>query len=255
MGKQNPVTTAALKDVFAQFEAQYKRLFGLVTDPTGSRIRKPRSREEIRERMELSLRRTAAFMAAAGHPERAFKAVQIAGTSGKGSVTLMVAALLRRLGWRTGHHTSPYLQTPLEKLVCDNRWIRPSEFSQLVDDFFALYDNWRTENGAFDSLLYGEAWVALTFLYMVQQQVEWGVIETGLGGRFDPITTVPAELAIITNIGWDHVQSLGPALTDIAWQKAGIIKPQQDVITAVQEPELLAVIAKEAAAQGATLFA
>lgn len=253
MSEQNRTATAVW-DVLAQFDAQYKRLFELVTDPTGTRIKKTRSREEIRERMELSLRRTAAFLAAVGHPERAFKAVQIAGTSGKGSVTFMVAALLRQLGWRTGHHTSPYLQTPLEKLVCDNEWIRPSEFSELVDDFFELYDTWCTSNGEFESLLYGEAWVVLTFLYMAHQQVEWGVIETGLGGRFDPITTIPAELAIITNIGWDHVQSLGPELTDIAWHKAGIIKPAQDVITAVHEPELLAVIEKEAAEQGAALF-
>lgn len=244
---------AALESAIEEFRAAERWLFSLVTDPEGKRYFAEKTAAQREIEFAAQMARTADFLAFAGHPEAKFRGVHIAGTSGKGSVTQMVAALLRAAGARVGQHTSPYLQLPLEKLVVDGRWIRPSEFAQLVRDFRALHEQWGA-GWPNNRLRYGEAWVALTFMWLAQQQVAWGVVETGMGGRFDPTNALPAELAIITNVGWDHEKVLGPTLRDIAWHKAGIIKRGQTVVTAVAQPDLLAVVKGEAADKGARLL-
>lgn len=198
--------------------------------------------------------RMADFLAFAGNPHRQYPAVQVAGTSGKGSVTVMTAAILGACGLRTGHHTSPYLQLCNEKLVVDDVMVSPAGFTKLIGQFREVYGEWVAGNGRFSRLKYGEAWIALTYIWLAKQKVDWAVVETGMGGRYDPISVLPAKLAIVTNIGFDHVKSLGPALTDIAYHKAGIIKEGQLAVTAVADPAVLRVIQDEAAKKRATLY-
>lgn len=230
----------------------YEWLFSLVTDPAGERFFRPKTAELRQQEMHQQIERTGRFLHFIGRPEQKFPAVHITGTSGKGSVTLITAALLQACGQPVGHHTSPYLQLPLEKLVLNGRWISPTAFAQLIHQFRAHYEQWLA--AGFEPLRYGEAWVVLTFLWFAQQKGAWGVIEAGMGGRFDPTNLLPAECAIITNVAYDHVLSLGPTLKDIAWHKAGIIKPGQTAITGVKEPELWAVVQQEAQQKGAQLF-
>ena len=192
----------------------------------------------------------AAFLDFAGNPHTQFRSVHVAGTSGKGSVTTMVAALLTACGQRTADHTSPYLQLALEKLRVDGQMIAPSAFAQLIRDFRAWYEKWQAEG---KTLKYGEAWVFLTFFWFAQQQLDWAVIETGMGGRYDPTNVLESELSIITNVDLDHIKSLGKTIPEIAWHKAGIIKPKQRVVTAATKVETLRVISAEVSTQNATL--
>lgn len=238
--------------IISDFRAQEKWLFSLITDPEGKRYFQKKTRETQEREFSEQLDRTTDFLRFAGHPERQFKSVHVAGTSGKGSVTTMIAGILTHCGLQTAHLTSPYLQLPTEKLMYNGRPIAPSEFAQLVRDFRVIYEAWKEAGNP--NLRYGEAWVALKYLWLAKRQVEWGVVETGVGGRYDPTNALPADLAVITNVDYDHVKSLGPNLTDIAWHKAGIIKEGQLAITAAANASVLEVIRAEAAQKGATLY-
>ena len=231
----------------------YDWLFSLVRDPEGRRFGEPKTAAEQRAHFEAQIQRTADFLAFAGHPERGFPAIHVAGTSGKGSVTVYTTALLQSLGGTVCHHTSPYLQSYLEKLNTNGRWLAQERFDALVGRLREIHGRWEATTG--QRLRYTEAWVVLTMLWLAEERPDWAVVETGLGGRFDPTNVLPAELAIITNVDWDHEQVLGPMLADIAWHKAGIIKPHQPVVTAATQPEVLAVIRREAAEKNAPLYA
>ena len=228
-------------------------LFSLITDPKGERYLQEKTMvvrmQEFREKIE----RMTSFLDFAGKPQAQFNSIHVAGTSGKGSVVQLLASMLKSAGYRVGYHVSPYLQVCLEKLIVDGKLIRPSEFAALVGDFRSRFDDWVSGNSTFETMKYGEAWVALTYLWLAKQQVDWGVIETGLGGRYDPTNVLPSSLAVITNINFDHIEVLGESLEEIAAHKAGIIKPGGLAITAETKPEALAVIREEAAHQGAQL--
>lgn len=194
------------------------------------------------------------FLGFCGNPERTFPAVHVAGTSGKGSVVNLIASILSAAEYRVGYHVSPYLQVCSEKLIVNGEMIAPSEFVSLVQEFKALFQAWAAQNPTYSSLKYGEAWVALTFLWFARSRIDWGVVETGLGGRYDPTNVVPSRLAVITNVNYDHMEVLGEELWQIAGHKAGIIKPGGLAITSETNPEALAVIRQEAEAKGATLY-
>ncbi len=239
-----------MTNAIADYHQQHKWLFTLITDPDGLRYLTPKTYAEYQQQFNEQLARMQAFLNFAGNPERQFKAVHVAGTSGKGSVTTMIAALLTACGQRTADHVSPYLQLCNEKLQIDGKMIAPSRFAQLVRDFRQLYEAWVAQGNI---LKYGEAWVALTFLYFAQEKIEWGVVETGMGGRYDPTNVLRSELAVITNVDMDHVHSLGPTLHDIGRHKAGIIKPDTPAITAAIKPSIIALIEEEAAVKNAPL--
>lgn len=236
--------------MFEEYHAQRNWLYTLISDPEGKRYFIQKDRSTLRQQFEEQLERMAEFLVFAGSPERAYKTVHIAGTSGKGSVTVLIARLLSACGMQTGDHTSPYLQICNEKLVIDGQMIAPSAFAELVREFREIYEAWRA-SGRF--LKYGEAWVALTYLYYARAGVDWAVIETGMGGRFDPTNVITPELSVLTSIGYDHTQSLGETLGEIAWHKAGIIKPNGRILNAVTEPEAIPIITQEAKVKGSAL--
>ena len=210
---------------------------------------------EVRlQEFEEQIQRMQAFMDFCGNPENTFPSIHVAGTSGKGSVVNLIYGLLSSAGLKVGYHVSPYLQVCNEKLIVDGKMIRPSDFSGLVHDFREKHVNWLEAQDQFGPLKYGEAWVALTFLWLAKQNVDWGVIETGLGGRYDPTNVVSSKLAVITNINYDHVEVLGESLEEIAYHKAGIIKPNGLAVTGETNPAPWAVIAKEAKDKNTTLF-
>lgn len=238
--------------IISDFHREHEWLLSLVRRRKESPATKEKSRKKSLAYYEGRASRLNSFLRLAGHPEQQYNTVHVAGTSGKGSVTTMIAAILTTSGLRTGHTISPYLQLPTEKLICDGYLIRPSEFAALMGEFRGLYEAWQEAEGA--TLRYGDAWTLLKFLWLAKRNVDWGVIETGVGGRYDRTNLLSAELAVITNVDYDHVKSLGPALSDIAWHKAGIIKEGQLAITAARNATVLDVIRREAAQKGATLY-
>ncbi len=236
-----------------RYDAALAWLWSLVNDPEGRRFFKPKSHAAHLAQMADQMARMADFLEFAGHPEHTFPAVHVAGTSGKGSVTAMLGHLLVGQGQRVAWHTSPYLQLPLEKLSCGGRWIRPTELAAVIERLRRDHEAWTAASPG-SRLRYGEAWVALTFTWLAGLRPDWAVVETGMGGRFDPTNVLPSRLAVITNVAWDHAQALGPGLADIAWHKAGIIKPGRPVVSGVTEPDLRAVVEAEAREKAAPLY-
>lgn len=240
-----------IPDEFASFWAANQGLLALITDPEGKRYLSPRNPQEKLADMVAQVPRLQGFLAANGNPQSKFRSIHIAGTSGKGSVTAMLASIFKHAGIPSGHHVSPYFQVPNEKLVISGHPIRPSKFVQLTEQFLGRHRNWESLGGA--PLKYGEAWVALTLEFFASRLVDWAIIETGMGGRYDPTNVIDSALAIITNISLDHTESLGKTIEEIAWHKAGVIKPGQPIITAETRPEAIEVIEKEARAQQAPI--
>ena len=123
------------------------------------------------------------FLTLLGDPHRAYPIVHVGGTSGKGSTAAAIAAILSAAGYRTGLHTSPYLQAATEKLQVGDRLIAPETFAGLVDEILEAAE--RFAAGGEERLTYGEVWVALLALHFARERVDLAVIEVGAGGRFD----------------------------------------------------------------------
>lgn len=239
--------------ILADFNRQVKWLYTLISDPTGSRYFENKDQQTRLREFQEQLFRITDFLEFANNPHQRFYSVHVTGTSGKGSVAAMAAAILSQCQLRTGFHGSPYLQVVNEKLIIDGEMITPSEFIGLVGQFKTVCDAWAAATGG-PYLLYTEAWMALACLWLAQRKVDWAVIETSLGGRFDSTNVLPSKLAIITNVGYDHVESLGPDLLDIAYHKAGIIKENGIVVTAATTESVLQVIQEEANQKNARLY-
>ncbi len=205
---------------------------------------------EFRRRLE----RTRHLMAALGDPETALDLIHIGGTSGKGSTAMISEAVLQAAGLRVGTHTSPYLQTPLEKVRVDGLLIPADAAIQLADGVMEAVARLRAEQPELGSPHYAEAWLGMALRHFASQQCEVGVIEVGMGGRFDATNVVMPRVSVISTVHYDHVRVLGETLADIAFHKAGIIKPGVPVVAGHLLPEAMAVIEQEAERQGARLL-
>ncbi|MBC8450246.1 MAG: bifunctional folylpolyglutamate synthase/dihydrofolate synthase [Chloroflexi bacterium] len=183
----------------------------------------------------LDLTRMEHLLALLGNPHRRFRSVHIAGTKGKGSTAAMCDAILRAAGFHTGLYTSPHLHTFRERIRVDGRLL-----SQ--EDLLALVEQCRPAIEAVEDITTFEIITALGFLHFAQQEVEWAILETGLGGRLDATNIVSPDVTAITTLSYDHTELLGDTLALIAGEKAGIIKPGVPLVCAPQAPEAMQVI-------------
>ena len=200
-----------------------------------------------RQRAEVRLDRLREMVTALGDPLSATPIVHVAGTSGKGSTATAIASILTAAGYRTGLHTSPYLQVATEKLQIDHELIDGDVFATLVDSTLD-----RLERAGFQPS-YGQLWMAMVLAWFEQETVDVAVIEVGAGGRFDLSNVVHPLVSVITEIGFDHMDTLGSTIEEIAWHKAGIIEPFVPIVAAVSDRTALGVIAGAASEQGADL--
>lgn len=196
---------------------------------------------------KFDLERMRVFMEQLGHPERTYPIIHVAGTKGKGSVCASCASALRAAGYRTGLYTSPHLQDYAERIQVDGEPIPHSELVQLVDSIREKLDG-GTHLTTF------EITTALAFLYFASQGAQAVVAEVGLGGRLDATNIVSPVVTVITSISYDHTVVLGNTLTEIATEKAGIIKPGIPVVAAPQQEEARLTIQKIAAERDAPLI-
>ena len=187
------------------------------------------------EAAALDLSRMERFLALLGEPHRRFRSVHIAGTKGKGSTAAMTEAILRAAGFHTGLYTSPHLHTFRERIRLDGRLLSREEL-------VALVERCRPAIEAVEGVTTFEIITALGFLYFAQKQVEWAVLEVGLGGRLDATNVIWPEITVITTLSHDHTEILGDTLALIAGAKAGIIKTGVPLVCAPQEPEAMRVI-------------
>ena len=185
---------------------------------------------------------TYALMAHLGNPHTQLRAIHIAGTNGKGSTSHLIAAALQAEGYKVGLFTSPHLVDFRERIRINGNMI-PQE----------AVVNWVADNRAFlDEVKpsFFETTMALAFWYFAQQQVDYAVIEVGLGGRLDSTNILTPLLSVITNIGIDHTEFLGNTLAQIAAEKAGIMKPHVPCVIGESHPETPPIFIKRARACG-----
>lgn len=175
-----------------------------------------------------------------GHPHRSYRTIHVGGTNGKGSTSHTLAAVLQAAGYRVGLYTSPHLVDFRERIRVNGEPISQERVVQFVEQ----------ERQFFEPLSpsFFELTTALAFTYFEEQAVDVAIIEVGLGGRLDCTNIISPVLSIITNISLDHTQFLGTTLTQIATEKAGIIKPHTPVVVGQVVEETRAVFAQEAVA-------
>ncbi len=165
-----------------------------------------------------------AFNRALGNPQRAYPSIQIAGTSGKGSVAQLLAEALAEAGLRTGCHLSPYLQAFTEKTWVNGRYCSVEQLTEAVEEVRPVAERFRHDDDC-PASVHGMASLATSYVVFRDAQLDVAVMETGLGGRYDLVQGLRRKLCIITELGLDHTKALGPTIEEIAHHKAGIMEP------------------------------
>lgn len=178
----------------------------------------------------------------AGHPHRQYKTIHIAGTNGKGSVSNMLASVLAAQGLKVGLYTSPHILDFRERI----RVISGDEPFRLIskEEVWSFVMQWQETFDHLDMSFF-EITTSMALTWFARQEVDVVVLETGLGGRLDSTNIVNPVLSIITNIGLDHCDMLGETLPEIAFEKAGIIKPSVPVVIGESHPETDAVFERK----------
>lgn len=181
-----------------------------------------------------------------GKPHGSFKSIHIAGTNGKGSTAHMIASIVQTAGYKTGLYTSPHLLDFRERIKVNGLKISKDE----VVEFISVYKKYFED----EKLSFFEMTVGLAFWYFKKKQVEYGIIEVGLGGRLDATNIIAPVLSVITNIGLDHTQFLGNTHADIAREKAGIIKSKTPVVIGSRDKKTEKIFLEVAKNLGAPIY-
>ncbi len=202
-------------------------------------------------RVAPSLGRITALTELLGDPQRAYRVIHVTGTNGKGSVATMIESLLRASGLRTGRFTSPHLTSITERISVDGEPISPERFDEVYAELEPYVDvvDARRIDGVVCTFF--EIVTAMAFAAFADAPVDVAVVEVGLGGTWDATNVADGDVAVITPIGLDHTHLLGSTLSEIATEKAGIIKPGAHAILAGQEREAAQVLLQRCAEVGA----
>jgi len=179
-------------------------------------------------------------------PEKQFKTIHVAGTNGKGSSSHMLASILQEAGYKVGLYTSPHLKDFRERIKINGKEIRKRDVVNFIDNNKLFLEAHK--------LSFFEMTVGLAFECFAKHKVDIAIVEVGLGGRLDSTNIITPEVSIITNIGFDHLQFLGDTLSEIAFEKAGIIKKHVPVVIGEYQKEIFQVFKAIAAEKEAPLF-
>jgi dihydrofolate synthase/folylpolyglutamate synthase len=202
--------------------------------------------------IKLGLRNTERLLAALGNPHQNYPAVQIAGTNGKGSTAVMLESICRAAGIRVGLFTSPHLVSITERIRTNGEQISESEFAKLTEQVKTSAEK-LIEEGQLEALpTFFEHVTCIALLAFQQARVALSILETGLGGRLDSTTAAGANIIAITPVAMDHQEHLGSTLTEIAAEKAAIIRPGVTAIISPQSDETFRVILRRCEDVGVT---
>ena len=202
-----------------------------------------------RHGIKPGLERISRLLKLLGGPQLKYPAVHVAGTNGKGSTSAMLSSVLNEAGMRTGLYTSPHLVKFNERIQVSGRMITGPELreaARIVKKAAAKMPG--------SPITFFEFTTAIAFVHFSLKEVDIAVIETGMGGRFDATNTLLPEVSVITNVNVDHTQYLGFGLKEIAFEKAGIIKPGRPVVTGEIKKAPLSVIRKRAKESSSSLY-
>lgn len=191
-----------------------------------------------REALKHKLDNIIAFANHLQNPHGRFRSVHVAGTNGKGSSSHMLASVLQQAGYKVGLYTSPHLKDFRERIKINGLEIP----QQYVVEFIEKNKSFLEEN----NLSFFEMTVGLAFDYFATENVDIAIVEVGLGGRYDSTNIIIPEVSLITNISIDHTDILGKTLPEIAFEKAGIIKPSVPVVVSERHPQTQQVFVAKA---------
>lgn len=194
----------------------------------------------------FDLGRVRGLLARLGDPQTRYPSIHVAGTKGKGSVSALTASALSAAGYRTGLYTSPHLVRFTERIRIGRDEIPEAEVGRIVGEL-------KPHVEAVPGLTTFELTTALAFVYFARAGVDFAVVEVGLGGRLDATNIILPQVSVITSLSYDHMHLLGDTLSQIAGEKAGIIKPGVPVVLAPQQREAELVVEEVADRQGAPL--
>ncbi len=180
-------------------------------------------------KIKLGLDAMHSFMARVGNPEKSLRTVHVAGTNGKGSVSMTLLTILSEAGYKVGLYTSPHLSSVRERFRINDSFITEERFAELATRIRDVLGD--------EKITYFEFTTALAFLWFSEEDLDLVVLETGLGGRLDATNIVQPLVSVITNVSMDHEAYLGDTITAVAKEKAGIIKSGIPVVSAVKEGE------------------
>jgi dihydrofolate synthase/folylpolyglutamate synthase len=195
----------------------------------------------------FKIERMQALVSSLGNPQQRYPVIHVAGTKGKGSVCILCTSALIEAGYKVGLYTSPHLDDYAERIQINNEFISHAELAGLVDEI-------KPYVAAIPELTTFEITTALAFLYFARQKVDIGVIEVGLGGRLDATNVVIPKVCVITSLSYDHTLFLGDTLTQIAAEKAGIIKTGVPVVNSPQNEQARLVIERVATEHSSPLL-
>ncbi|MFA6532470.1 MAG: Mur ligase family protein [Patescibacteria group bacterium] len=198
---------------------------------------------------ELGLERAKYFLKLLGNPQEKLKIIHVAGTSGKGSTCYLISSLLASQGFKVGLHQSPHLTDVTERFQINNQIISKKEFIFYLNKILPIIKK-------LDGLTYFEILVGLAYLIFYEKKVDYAVIETGLGGKYDGTNVVfrSDKLSVLTKIGLDHTNILGKTIEKIAFQKASIINEKSQVISIDQDLKAEKIIREVAEKKSAKLL-
>jgi dihydrofolate synthase/folylpolyglutamate synthase len=176
-----------------------------------------------------------------GDPEDSYPVIHVTGTNGKTSTARAVTTLLMAKGLSVGTFTSPHLEAVNERLMVNGEAVSDRELADLLSDLALL----EQMLGTGERPTWFELLAAAAFRWFAERPVDAGVIEVGLGGRWDATNVATAQVAVVTNVGLDHVEFLGPTLADVAGEKAGIVKPGTTLVLSETRPDLVPIFEAE----------
>ncbi|MYH82528.1 bifunctional folylpolyglutamate synthase/dihydrofolate synthase [Candidatus Poribacteria bacterium] len=203
-----------------------------------------RSPDFSRQARLYNLNRISLLLKRLGNPHDRLRVIHIAGSKGKGSTAALVASVLTQAGYKTGLFTSPHLITPRERCRIDDELISEADVAFYIDKIKPAIET--VSASEFGRVSFFEIYTALAFTYFADKATDFAVIEVGLGGRLDATNVVTPVATVITPISLEHTAILGETYTEIAAEKADIIKEGCPLVLAPQHPDARAVFEKVA---------
>ena len=184
---------------------------------------------------KLDLKRMEKVVEILGHPEKSFKSVHVAGTNGKGSTSTYLKSILAQAGFKVGIYTSPYVVKFNERIAINDEYISDDDLVKYANILYPLTEKMLLED---ETVTFFEVLTLMSFLYFKDNQVDYAIIEVGLGGLLDATNVIIPEISVITNISYDHMKQLGNTLESIALNKLGIVKDNVPLITSIENINL-----------------
>jgi dihydrofolate synthase/folylpolyglutamate synthase len=190
--------------------------------------------------IQLSLNRIQQVLENLNNPHQQIQCIHVAGTNGKGSVCRFINSILTSEGYKTGLYLSPHLVDFRERFQLNGTYISKHRFVDIVEEIQSVVDEFVRKK---DQLTYFEVCTIIAFVFFAKEQVDYAIVEVGLGGRYDATNVIDPLVSVITNVSFDHQHVLGDTIQEITTEKAGIIKDGTPVVTGATD-DALSVIRK-----------